>query len=262
MLALPPPAALAEAPRGLPPAQERADLAAVFDENGIRGCFALYDVAIGRLVTVNGGRAATRMTPASTFKIANSLIALETGAVVSVDEVIPYDGRPQPFKTWEQDMGMRDAIRVSNVPFYQEIARRVGLVRYRDWLARLDYGSREVGPEVTTFWLREPLQISALEQVRFLAALAQGRLPASERSQAAVRDILRLETRGDATLYGKTGWRMAGEPQLGWWVGWVERGGIVLPFALNIDIHGEADAPKRQAIGKALLVKLGVYPSE
>ena len=78
--------------------QERADLAAIFQEQNVPGAFVLYDVAGDRYVTVNGKRAETRYVPASTFKIANSLIALETGVVKDENEIVPYGGKPQRMK--------------------------------------------------------------------------------------------------------------------------------------------------------------------
>ena len=98
-----------------------------------------------------------------------------------------------------------------------------------------------------------------MEQTRFLAALAQQKLPASARSQTIVRDIVRLEASGGGTLYGKTGWQFSRTPQLGWWVGWVERDGKPMTFALNMDMGPDADAAKRIAIGKAMLRRLGIY---
>ena len=238
---------------------ERNDLDAVFRENNVAGTFVLYDVAGDHLTLVNPARAQARLVPASTFKIANTIIALETGVVKDENEIIPYGGKPQPFKQWEKDMSMREAIALSAVPIYQEIARRVGLARYHDWLARLDYGNRETGESVDTFWLDGPLQTSAVEQARFVARLAQQKLDASARAQTITRDIIRLEAANGKTLYGKTGWRFSSTPNLGWWTGWVERDGKVFAFSLNIDMPGAAtDAPKRVAIGKAMLVKLGV----
>src|SRR5688572_19794847 len=61
--------------------QERADLASIFKEQNVPGTFVLYDPAADRIITVNAKRAERRFIPASTFKIANSLIALETGVV-------------------------------------------------------------------------------------------------------------------------------------------------------------------------------------
>jgi beta-lactamase class D len=195
--------------------KERPDLDAVFREQGVTSTFVLYDVPADRLTIVNRARAETRFVPASTFKIANSLIALETGVVKDESEIIPYGGKPQPIKVWEKDMSMREAIKVSNVPIYQEIARRVGTERYRLWLDRLDYGNRQTGSAVETFWLDGPLAISAVEQAKFIALLAQQRLPMSMRSQSIVRDILLVESRDGFVLYGKTGWQVSRNPQLG-----------------------------------------------
>jgi beta-lactamase class D len=228
---------------------ERPDLGAVFAEQGTPGTFVLYEPRTARLTVVDRARAARRYVPASTFKIANSLIALETGAVKDEREVIPYGGKPQPFPQWERDMDMRDAIRVSNVPVYQEIARRIGRRRMLAQLERLGYGNRRMGPVVDRFWLDGPLQISAMEQARFVAGLAEGKLPLSQRSQRVVRDILRVEEKDGATLFGKTGWASGPTPpQIGWWVGWVEREGLVYAFALNIDMASADDTPRHRPV--------------
>ena len=105
--------------------EESAQVAEVFRNAGMNGTFVLYDVGAGKYVGYNRVRAKKRFVPASTFKIPNSLIGLSAGAVKSVDEVLPYKGHPKPFsKAWEKDMGLREAIAMSNVPIYQELARR------------------------------------------------------------------------------------------------------------------------------------------
>ncbi len=237
---------------------ERADLSAVFDEHGTTGAFALYEADSDRLSTINAKRAATRLVPASTFKIANSLIGLETGVVRDEEQILPYGGKPQPVKAWERDMSMREAIAMSNVAIYQEIARRVGVERYRLWLKRLDYGNRQVGNVVDRFWLDGPLEISAIEQARFVAGLAKSQLPAAERSQSIVRSILKLEGIGGRSLYGKTGWCTSSTPKIGWWTGWVDNAGKISAFSLNMDMPTAEEAPKRLVVGKAILARLGV----
>lgn len=227
----------------------------IFADAGHVGTFAAVDARNDRLIVVNGPRAATRYVPASTFKIPNTLIALETGVVKDADEVFRYDGKPRRVKAWEKDMTLREAIAVSNVPVYQEIARRVGLERYRDWLTRLDYGNRDPGTALETFWLSGPLAISAIEQARFLAKLGQGRLAVSDRSRAILRDIIRIEEHDGRTLYAKTGW----SGTIGWWTGWIEHGGAVTAFALNMDMTRIEDAPKRITIAKALMNQIGLF---
>lgn len=231
-----------------------------FRAEGVSGAFALVASDGGEAFLVDPARARRRYVPASTFKVPNTLIAIETGAVRDADEVVPYGGVPSRNAAWNRDMSLRDAMPISNVPVFQQVARRVGLAAYRDWLSRLDYGNRETGTVIDRFWLEGPLTISALEEARFNLRLARGDLPASARAQALTRDIIRLESEGGATLYGKTGWFVKrGETSIGWWTGWVERGSRVHAFTLNIDMPQMAMAPKRLAVGRAVLKSLGLY---
>jgi len=238
--------------------QESPELDQLFADSGINGTFVLYDVNADRLLVHDRARAEKRFIPASTFKIPNSLIGLSTGAVANVDEAIPYGGKPQPIKAWEADMGLRDAIKISNVPVYQELARRVGLEPMRDHLARIPYGNTETGNKVDRFWLEGPLKISAIEQTKFLAHLAQGELPFSSDIQDKVREIVRLEQGNGWVLYGKSGWTTTPSPDIGWWVGWVAKENRIYSFAINIDMPNRADVAKRIELGKACLKTLGV----
>ena len=229
-----------------------------FKEAGVTGTFVLYDVAADRYTVHNRVRADVRYVPASTFKVANTLIGLTVGSVASVDQVLPYGGKPQMIKAWEHDMSLRDAIKVSNVPVYQELARRTGIKRMREQLSKLDYGNGDIGTVVDTFWLVGPLQISAVEQVRFQARLAQDKLPFPKPAMASTREIMLLEKTRDYSLYGKTGWSNSTEPGIGWWTGWVQKGGNVYAFALNMDIVDDDDGQKRVPLGRASLAALGL----
>jgi len=232
----------------------------LFKNAGVTGTFVLYDISRQTLTGHNQARAETRFIPASTFKIPNTLIGLSTVAVASVDEALPYGGKPQRFKFWEKDMGLRDAIRISNVPVYQELARRIGLERMREHVIKLDYGNMEIGNTVDRFWLDGPLRISAIEQTGFLARLAQGALPFPSDIQQTVREIVRVEQGDNWALYAKTGWGGDSRPEIGWWVGWVQKEGRLYVFALNVDVYQASDADKRIPLGKASLKVLGVLP--
>jgi beta-lactamase class D len=240
--------------------RDSPEVAALFHAAGMTGTFVLHDPRSGFDTGHDRVRAETRLLPASTFKIANSLIGLAVGAVANVDEALPYTGpSPSFMPAWERAMGLREAIALSNVPIYQELARRIGLERMRTTLARLDYGNGNTGSVVDRFWLDGPLAISAIEQTRFLDRLAHGRLPLPVSAQAAVREILFQEQSGARRLYAKTGWQNAPGAGVGWWVGWVEEGEWLFPFALNLDIRAPEDAKKRIELGKAALRTLGVY---
>jgi beta-lactamase class D len=257
-------AAAALAPLPLPAGlrwREDPRLGALFRQAGLEGSFVLLDRRRGELVGSNRERALSRFTPASTFKIANSLIGLSVGAVASVDTVLPYRSDAPPFSpAWEKDMGLREAIVVSNVPIYQELARRIGLGRMQAAVDRLGYGNRQIGSVVDSFWLRGPLAISAVEQTLFLDRLARQALPFPRQAQRAVREITLVERGPGWELHAKTGWQNGPNPGVGWWVGWVERQGVAHPFALNLDIRQRSDGEARQRLGRAALELLGLLP--
>jgi beta-lactamase class D len=236
-----------------PPPQEVAAFGESFKQAGTAGTLVLGDPDGGALRVWNPGRAATRFIPASTFKIANSLIGLDCGAVKDVDEVLPYGGKPQMIKEWEKDAPLREAMKISSVPVYQELARRTGKERMAKGVAALDYGNMKTGEVVDRFWLDGPLEISAVEQVRFLGKLLKDELPVKRETMKTVRGIIPTETVGKTVIHYKTGWGTATKPQIGWIVGWVEREGKQHPFALNIDMEDIKDAGKRMVILKACL---------
>lgn len=236
--------------------KESAQVAALFQQAGVNGTFVVHDVAADTQTGHDRARASTRFVPASTFKIPNTLIALSNGVVASVDEVVPYGGKPVARPEWGKDMPLRDAIRISNVPVYQEVARRIGLDRMRTGLVKMKYGNMDTGTVVDRFWLDGPLKISALEQTAFLAKLAQKQLPFANAHMEQVHAICRQD--GAADLYAKTGWgSQPGGPDIGWWVGWLRKDGKLYTFALNIDLPDGAP-DRRVALAKDSLRALGL----
>ncbi|QNA88404.1 class D beta-lactamase [Massilia sp. Dwa41.01b] len=238
--------------------KDSPQVARLFAQEGVKGTFIVHDVAADSYTVHDRQRAQTRYIPASTFKIANSLIGLSTSVVANVDTVLPYGSGPTRRPEWAHDMSLRDAIRISNVPVYQGMARRIGLERMRAGLRTLEYGNMDPGQSVDTFWLDGPLAISAQEQTVFLDRLAQDKLAVPKEAMAAVRYILRQEGREE--LYAKTGW---GSPpgatvDIGWWVGWVKKDGKLYTFALNVDIPDNETGAKRVSLGKAALTALGL----
>lgn len=263
LLALPASAAAAvTAAAPAEPWREELAVAALFRQAGVEGTFVLLDERSGDLRGHNQHRAQQRFSPASTFKIANALIGLSMGAVRSVDEVITYTGDANPFmREWLEPMGLRGAMKVSNVPLYQELARRIGLQRMGEAIVRLGYGNQQIGSDVTTFWLRGPLAISAMEQTRFLSRLAHQTLPFPAQAQRQVAEITRVDSGPGWSLHAKTGWQNAPGAGVGWWVGWVQKGDQITPFALNIAMAGAADASKREQLGRSSLQALGILPT-
>ena len=224
------------------------ELAGLFSRAKINGTMVISSLDGKKEYVHNPELAKERRLPASTFKIPNSLMALELKAVKSVDEVFKWDGRKRFMPEWNKDQTLRTAMPASCVWVYQEIAKRVGNRRYLEELAKLKYGNRKTGPEVTTFWLSGDIAISAREQVDFLKRLFRNQLPYGRRVQALVKDLLVVERAPQYTIRAKTGWAMRPDKQHGWYVGWVEKAGETWFFATMIDIREKGDGPMRKTL--------------
>jgi len=251
------------APARLVPADSVIDLSDVFAAYDAVGTFVLLDVEAGRRLRHDPQRAATRMTPASTFKVFNALVALETGVVApDVDSVqFEWDERARRIEGWNQDQSLRMSMRRSTVWVYQEIARRVGEERYHEAFAAEPYGNGDTSCGLDLFWLENCLRISADEQVAFIDRLRGGAAAFSPEVQSAVRELIVLEQGPDHALHAKTGWALRpGVGDIGWLVGWVERDGRSYVFALNLSGAGPGFDMQRARHGVlyAVLARMGL----
>jgi beta-lactamase class D len=239
----------------------RPDWAAFFEQAGARGTIVVVDGRDGRRWVHDEARAGTRFVPASTFKVPHALFALDAGLVRDEFQVLRWDGVERDIATWNRDQDLRSSMRDSTVWVYQGFARTLGEARERDYLQRIGYGNADPSGGIERFWLDGPLRISAVEQVAFLRRLYCNELPFAVEHQRLVKDIMIVEAGRDWILRAKTGWAGRTDPQVGWWVGWVERRDGAVFFALNIDMPaGVADAPKREAIGRRVLRSIAALP--
>lgn len=248
--------------RAQTPPVERPDLQSLFDAAGTTGTIVVKRLRDGVTVVVNPARAATGYTPASTFKILNSLLVLEAGLVSDVDkDVFRYGGQPflvegKPFlpEACNADITLRTAFKFSCIPVYQEVARRLGPARYADTIRALDYGNGIIDrAPADAFWLEGDYRVTALQQVAFLERLARGTLPFARATRDAVRDIMFVEQIPGGTLRGKTGYLYSTKPAIGWFVGWLEAGQDITLFALNLDIRTADHARARMTIVRQVL---------
>ena len=234
----------------------REDLAKHFSDEGTVGTFVGYLVDDYTVIASDKDRSGEAKLPASTFKIPNSLIALETGVVEDPDkDVFKWDGVKRSIEAWNMDHTMRTAIAVSAVPVYQEIARRIGQERMQKYVDLFEYGNRNIGGGIDQFWLTGDLRIDPLQQVDFVDRLRRGVLPISKRSQDLVRDILPVTKVGDSIIRAKSGLLGAerGQPSLGWMVGWAEKGSAQTVFALNMDCVEPRLIPERMVLTQTCL---------
>ena len=230
----------------------------IFDKYKVNGTFVLYNTSSGEYQTYNKARSDSAFLPASTFKILNSLIALQTSAVSSINDIIKWDGVDKGWAKWNQDQTMKTALPYSCVWFYQELARRIGRKEMQKWIDTVGYGNTKMGTQIDNFWLIGDLRISAMEQVKFIERLIKNELPFDKQIQETVKKIMITDATNNYVLHSKTGWVGRINPQIGWFVGYVETSKGVWIFALNIDIHANSDAQYRKLISYDILKKEGI----
>lgn len=234
--------------------------------SGRDGCYLLIRLRDGQVVDeINPTRCAERFSPCSTFKIAAALMAFDS-QLYHLQSQFKWDGHREEREECNQDQTPESWMKRSVVWVTQQITTRLGLPRVQGYLKRFRYGNQDFRGGLTQAWLTSSLQISALEQARFLRDLYSGRLEI--RAQAA-RDTISILVRDGApgaVLEGKTGsGRLSGDRQLGWFVGHLHYGGddyiSVLNFSDRLPHQTEGPAGwKARELTKKRLQELHLWP--
>ncbi len=228
-----------------------------------QGTLVMVDTDAKTTSTFRPEVAQEKFAPCSTFKIWNTLIGLENGVISSPDEdFYHWDGEKRAIPDWNKNLTLKEAFRVSCVPAFQDLARKIGTERMQAALDKIGYGDRNISSGIDVFWLPSPgrktILISPTEQATLMARLATGKESFTEKSQTVLKDIMTVRSTLRGTLYGKTGTGGdgAGNSMMGWFVGYVESNGKTLAFACLVQGKGLMGKDAR-AFVEAVLEKEG-----
>lgn len=229
---------------------------AILDTALVKGSILIYNLKEDRYYSNDFDWAQQEYLPASTFKIANSIIALETGVVENDSTCLKWNGEKRRLKNWEQDLTLKDAFHLSCVPCYQEIARKIGAKRMNEYLDTLKFGNMKVDEEtIDLFWLQGESSISQFQQIDFLKRLYQAELPISEQTATIMKRLMVIEEADNYRLSGKTGWSISNDNHNAWFVGYIESQKNVFFFATNIAPKGQFDAQNFPRTRKSVTFK-------
>lgn len=245
----------------------KEDLKKYYDQFNIVGSFAFYDPQANKYILYNKEQFDRSYTPASTFKICNALIGIETGVIKDASFIIPWDSVVRN-PVWDKDHDLRTAFENSTVWYFQELARNVGATRMKQWIDSAHYGNTDTSGGIDQFWLSGGLRISPKQQLEFLQRLHDNTLPFSPRSMDIVKDIMIVKDSAQYTLRAKSGWGGYENNELGWYVGYLEHQGKVYYFANCIQVESKqledvnraiAFDQARPIIVEQILKELGCY---
>lgn len=249
-----------------------------FTQLTAQSCVVILEQAAGKTPWRSDENAcATRLSPASTFKIPHALVGLETG-VITTSTIYEWDGtrhRDQP--EWDHAHTVLTALRPSVLWFFQRMAPQIGAARMHDWLERLHYGNADTSGDVKLYWVNGRLRVSPDEQVAFLDQFFRGALPFRADSQRVIRESLQQKAgtvqnaRGvhavdgrwgtTHTLIAKTGATTIADGQaVSWLVGQLSADTRSYVFASAVWKNGDVDglAGARQAV--RTFIERGLLP--
>lgn len=213
----------------------KPDLQSVFGQYKQSGSILIYDSKNKIYYSNDFDTANIGSLPASTFKIPNTIIAMELGIVSDESTILKWDGKPYDVKEWEKDMSLREAFKVSCVPCYQEIARKIGYSRMSEYLNKFNYDAMVFDSStIDNFWLIGNSKVNLREQIQFLSRVYFMQLPISTMSREVLINIMVDDVNENYKIYAKTGWCTSVSPSIGWYVGFVETKDNVFFFANRI----------------------------
>lgn len=204
----------------------REDFKKYFDNCNAEGAIAIYDNKNHTWILSDTIGTQKETLPASTFKIINLLIALETKTISSENEIvkwpgstdtIKYDNRPNIY----HDITVEEAFEVSAGWAFIELAKKIGKENYKKYLTLCQYGNLDLSQTDPDFWNFGAFGISPINQVEFLRKFYENKLPFSKQNIEIVKKVMITEQNDDCTIHSKTGWTRENRINTGWWVGYI-----------------------------------------
>lgn len=227
-----------------------------FEEYEVEGSFLLYDFQADKTIIYNEEKGNTGLLPASTFKMVNTLTGLETNTIKDITFVIPWDSVHRQVPAWNKDHNLASAFQSSVVPWYQELARRIGHDQMQNWVTKAEFGSMVITEEnLDLFWLSGKSRITAFEQLDFQKRLVKNQLPFQQKHIDLLKEIMVMEEINGTILRGKTGWAVMDGKDVGWLVGYIENSSGTYAYVINV-VSDNEDSTLFRKSRKEIVVKI------
>ena len=242
-------------------------LMALLNQNAFANyeCFIAKDIATNKILIQDGDKCETKQSPASSFKIAISLIGFNEKILIdennpSMEYKTEYrkDLNFDPFDTWLEKQTPQSWIKNSCVWYSQVIMKQLGMEKFKNYIKKFNYGNIDLSGDykknngLTHAWLSSSLQISPIEQLVFLEKfLLKKNDVISDEARQYTKNIIYKDSinLNDWKVFGKTGsgnllnskhQRDAKLP-FGWFIGFVEKDNKQIAFVSYIEQKNETN---------------------
>jgi len=87
-----------------------AEIKTIFKTKGVNGTLIISSLNGDYNYIYNKKRSIKQYLPASTFKLPNTLIALDENIIEDENEIIKWDGKKRTYDAWNKDQSLSDQI--------------------------------------------------------------------------------------------------------------------------------------------------------
>lgn len=228
----------------------------IIDSAKVSGTVLVFDPQAAQAYSNNFDYASRGFSPASTFKIPNTLIGLELGLLRSEDDIFYWDGVNRWNENWNQDLPLKEAFRFSCLPCYQQLARKIGYDNMQAWLEAFQYGTMDFdSSEIDQFWLTGQSKISCFQQIQFLQRMQENQLPVKPESRNTLLRVMLSDSTDEFELRGKTGWCTQDSIDYLWYVGILEKGRKHYYVALQVTPKPDIEARNLATVRKEIALE-------
>ncbi|MBW7838910.1 MAG: class D beta-lactamase [Chitinophagaceae bacterium] len=227
-----------------------------FDSAQVTGTFALLNNQIGDVTVYNMEADTQRISPGNSFKIAATLIGIESSTIADSKSTLNVVG-----DSATASMTLMDAFQQDNFEYFKALIQKIGTDTISYWIDSLKYGNM-VTDSVKPFWEDGSLTISPDEQLGLIYKVYFDKLPFKKYSQAILLELMLQE---DNTLYrynytAAMSTSPKGDP-LAWILGWIEENKHVYFFSCVVSSPDTSKDLKKTGLDivKKILVDKGFF---
>lgn len=211
-------------------------------------CTLIVAAESGKVILQEGQECNKQVTPASTFKIAISLMGFDAGVLKNESEPA-WDykaGYPDwGGDNWKKKIDPTAWLKYSVFWYSQHVVGKLGQQTFERYVRAFDYGNKDVSavdvsaPGQKGVWVMSSLQVSPVQQIAFLRKVVNRQLPLKSIAYEMTDNITRYDVSPEGwTIHGKTGTGSPGQDNkydpnnaYGWYVGWATKGTQKIVFA-------------------------------
>jgi beta-lactamase class D len=222
---------------------------------------------------IEQGDCGTRVTPASTFKIALAVMGFDAGVLPDPHHPLLTQRSGDPDwggEAWRRPTDPVRWLKYSVVWYSQRVTHALGAARLGDYARQWGYGNADMsgdpgkGNGLDRAWLASSLKISPREQVVFLGRLVNHTLPVDASVYGKVDAVVESLDAGGWTVHGKTGMAYPRRSDggfdeahaYGWFVGWAGKEERRIVFARLIQDDAVTSGPAGNRARAAFLAEL------